>query len=98
LGRERVRGYFITGRRDQHKRLGGAADLPGFVEYCIESGTPDRWFSGIELAGPLATFEGADTWVDHPYRDGVALAGDAAASSDASFGCGLSLTLGTCGR
>lgn len=43
--------------------------------------------------GPLASFLGADTWVDHPYADGVALIGDAAASSDPSWGQGLSLTL-----
>jgi 2-polyprenyl-6-methoxyphenol hydroxylase-like FAD-dependent oxidoreductase len=31
--------------------------------------------------------------VDHPYRNGIALIGDAAASSDPSWGQGLSLTL-----
>src|SRR6266542_5960869 len=40
LGHERVRGYFTTIRRDEHKRLTGAADLPTFVEYCVESGAP----------------------------------------------------------
>jgi menaquinone-9 beta-reductase len=47
----------------------------------------------VQLAGPLASFDGADTWVEHPYRQGVALIGDAAASNDPSFGQGLSLTL-----
>ncbi|MFP3435856.1 FAD-dependent monooxygenase, partial [Paraburkholderia sp. SIMBA_061] len=42
---------------------------------------------------PLAAYPGADCWVKHPYRDGVALIGDAAATSDPSFGCGLALTL-----
>lgn len=46
-----------------------------------------------KLAGPLASFEGGDTWANHPYRDGVALLGDAAATSDPTFGQGLSLTL-----
>lgn len=41
----------------------------------------------------MAAFEGADSWVDYPYREGVALIGDAAASCDPSWGCGLSLTL-----
>jgi 2-polyprenyl-6-methoxyphenol hydroxylase-like FAD-dependent oxidoreductase len=45
------------------------------------------------VAGPLACFEAADTWVEHPYGDGVVLIGDAAAASDPSWGCGLSLTL-----
>jgi 2-polyprenyl-6-methoxyphenol hydroxylase-like FAD-dependent oxidoreductase len=34
-----------------------------------------------------------DVWVDHPYRDGVALVGDAAASNDPSWGQGLALAL-----
>src|SRR5439155_67663 len=45
------------------------------------------------LAGRLAMFEGADAWLDHPYRDGVALVGDAAAASDPTWGQGMSLTL-----
>lgn len=45
------------------------------------------------MAGPLARFNGADHWVNHPARDGVVLIGDAAAASDPSWGSGLSLTL-----
>jgi 2-polyprenyl-6-methoxyphenol hydroxylase-like FAD-dependent oxidoreductase len=44
------------------------------------------------VAGPLATFDPTDNWVDHPYRDGVALIGDAAATSDPTWGQGMSLT------
>jgi flavin-dependent dehydrogenase len=33
------------------------------------------------------------TWLDHPYRDGAALIGEAAATRDPSFGQGVSLTL-----
>jgi len=40
-----------------------------------------------------STFDGAEVWVEHPYRDGVALLGDAAAASDPTWGQGLSLTL-----
>lgn len=43
------------------------------------------------MTNPLATFEAADSWVETPYRAGVVLAGDAAASHDPCFGCGLSL-------
>ena len=43
--------------------------------------------------GPLASFDGGDSWVSHPYRNGVALIGDAASTSDPSFGQGMSLTL-----
>ncbi|MCH8949395.1 MAG: FAD-dependent monooxygenase, partial [Chloroflexi bacterium] len=53
---------------------------------------PAELFEKARPQGPLATFDGADTWVDHPYKDGVALIGDAAASSDATWGQGLSLT------
>lgn len=33
-----------------------------------------------------------ETWVDHPYRDGLVLIGDAAGASDPTSGQGLSLT------
>ena len=52
-----------------------------------------RIYKGIKPAGPLASFEAADSWIDHPYADGVVLVGDAAASNDPSWGQGLSLTL-----
>jgi 2-polyprenyl-6-methoxyphenol hydroxylase-like FAD-dependent oxidoreductase len=60
---------------------------------------PYRWVfqqsftPGPSVAGPLASFDGADNWIEHPYRNGVALVGDAAASNDPCFGQGLSLTL-----
>jgi menaquinone-9 beta-reductase len=93
LGRKRVRVYFITARRSEHLWLSGPGHLPEFIQYCAKSGTPVDWFEGIELAGPLATFEGADMWVEHPSGRGVVLVGDAAAASDPSWGCGMSLTL-----
>jgi 2-polyprenyl-6-methoxyphenol hydroxylase-like FAD-dependent oxidoreductase len=43
--------------------------------------------------GPLASFDASDTWVEHPYRDGVVLVGDAAATSDPTYGQGLSFAL-----
>jgi 2-polyprenyl-6-methoxyphenol hydroxylase-like FAD-dependent oxidoreductase len=54
---------------------------------------PKEIFRGARPAGPLATFEGADSWVEHPYQGGVALVGDAAASGDPTWGQGLALTL-----
>ena len=35
----------------------------------------------------------SDSWLDHAYKDGIALIGDAAATSDPTWGQGLSLTL-----
>jgi len=91
LGGARCRAYFTTARRSEHAWLSGGVHLTDFISRCVESGVPASWFSGAALAGPLATFEGADSWVDIPYKDGVVLIGDAAASSDPSWGCGLSL-------
>lgn len=50
-------------------------------------------FGDAKPQGPLASFECVDVWVDHPYREGIALVGDAASSNDPSWGQGLSLAL-----
>ena len=91
-GGRRARTYFIRGS-DRNRRLQGDKDVPRFIEESIKAGMPGEYFEGARAAGPLATFEGADCWVDHPYREGVALIGDAAAHSDPSWGQGLALTL-----
>lgn len=93
LGNERCRAYFTTGRRMEDDVLTGTTHFPAFVARCVETGVPSEWFAGADVSGPLATFEGADAWVETPYKDGVVLVGDAAAASDPCFGCGLSLTL-----
>ncbi len=41
----------------------------------------------------MASFACADAWVEHPYRAGVALLGDAASTCDPSFGQGMAMTL-----
>jgi 2-polyprenyl-6-methoxyphenol hydroxylase-like FAD-dependent oxidoreductase len=46
-----------------------------------------------ESIGPLATFEAGESWVSHPYRNGVALLGDAASTNDPTFGQGMPTTL-----
>ena len=91
-GNGRVRTY-LNVRVDEGLRLQGDKDVPRFIELSVATGMPREFFDGATPAGPLATFEGADCWVDHPYGAGVALIGDAAASSDPSWGQGLSLTL-----
>jgi 2-polyprenyl-6-methoxyphenol hydroxylase-like FAD-dependent oxidoreductase len=91
-GGKRVRTYFICGV-DRGLRLQGDKDVSKFVAEAVKTGMPPEYFEGAQAAGPLATFEGADCWVDHPYKDGLALIGDAAAHSDPSWGQGLSLTL-----
>jgi 2-polyprenyl-6-methoxyphenol hydroxylase-like FAD-dependent oxidoreductase len=73
--------------------LQGEKDFARFVEVSINAGAPAAVFDGVRPAGPLASFDAADTWVEHPYADGVVLIGDAAASTDPSWGQGMSITL-----
>jgi 2-polyprenyl-6-methoxyphenol hydroxylase-like FAD-dependent oxidoreductase len=91
-GGGRVRAYLIH-QKSTSRRLQGEADLPHFVGEAIRTGVPAAFFNSARMLGPLATFEGPDTWVEHPYREGFVLIGDAASSNDPSFGCGLSLTV-----
>ncbi len=88
-GRHRVyAGYHVDGGR---RHLSGSAALPGFLETVVGSGAPEGWFEGARLVGPLAEFSGNDTWVERAYAGGIALVGDAAATSDPNWGCGLAL-------
>lgn len=91
-GNGRTRCYFGC-RVDSGVRLQGEKDVPRFIDAAIKTGLPAAIFDGATPNGPLATFSGADEWTDHPYRDGVALLGDAAATSDPTWGQGLSLTM-----
>ncbi|MGC1955865.1 MAG: FAD-dependent monooxygenase [Gammaproteobacteria bacterium] len=90
---ERARCYFFYHHGRPTRRLSGHRAVGDFISACIETGVPGEWYENAEAIGPLASFDGADCWVDHPYRAGVALVGDAAATTDPSWGCGLSLTL-----
>jgi 2-polyprenyl-6-methoxyphenol hydroxylase-like FAD-dependent oxidoreductase len=92
-GHGRVRVYFCYHKDTNLNRLQGADDIARFIEESIKAGAVAEWYSGARATGPLATFDGADTWVPHPYRDGIALLGDAAASNDPSLGQGTCLTL-----
>ena len=74
-------------------RLQGDADFPRFRQEFEKASGGAIPFGEARPIGPLASFECADVWVEHPYRDGVALLGDSAASSDPSWGQGLSLSL-----
>lgn len=93
IGGGRFRSYFVYRRYGPYRPLSGDRHAADFVAACVETGASPEWFRRAEVIGPLAAFEGADRWVDHPYRDGVVLIGDAAAASDPCFGGGLALTL-----
>ncbi len=92
-GGGRVRAYYATWSKPDSPRPSGEKDVPRYIDQSIAIGIPPQTFEGATPAGPLATFDGADTWVEHPYKDGVALVGDAAAATDPNFGQGQALTL-----
>ena len=74
-------------------RLQGEADFPRFRQEFNHTAGGAIPFGEAQPAGPLASFDCVDVWVEHPYRDGVVLVGDAAASNDPSWGQGLALAL-----
>lgn len=92
-GEGRARAYLWWYQHINSHRLQGVDDVPRFIEESVRTGAPREFYTGAKAAGPLATFDGADTWVEHPYRAGVVLIGDAASANDPCFGQGLSLTL-----
>ena len=91
-GRERVRAYVCYPASTGY-RLTGVKDIPRFIEDAVRAGVPEEHYANAKAAGPLATFEGTAGWVHHPYRNGVALLGEAAATPDPTWGQGLSLSL-----
>lgn len=91
-GSGKVRGYFGC-RSESGVRLAGEKDFAKFVEECIRTGVPAEVYEGATQGGPLATFDGYDSWVAHPYKNGVALVGDAAATSDQTWGQGIAIAL-----
>lgn len=91
-GRGKARVYFCY-ETSAHPRFQGSDDVARFLDGGKQAGAPVNSFADALAAGPLATFSAAQVWVEHPYRGGVALIGDAAAASDPSWGQGLALTL-----
>jgi 2-polyprenyl-6-methoxyphenol hydroxylase-like FAD-dependent oxidoreductase len=92
-GGGRVRTYIGYHAASTHGRLQGVGDIPRFIETSVHIGVPEDYFASARVAGPLATFDGTDNWVNHPYQNGIALIGDAAATSDPTWGQGMALTL-----
>jgi 2-polyprenyl-6-methoxyphenol hydroxylase-like FAD-dependent oxidoreductase len=74
-------------------RLQGESSFARFRAEAADIGVPPEAFGDARVAGPLATFDGADSWIEHPYHDGVALLGDAAFTSDPTWGQGMSMAL-----
>jgi len=92
-GNKRARTYFVYPGVAGKRGLSGKQKVAEFLQAAQSVGTPESWLAGVESIGPLAEFEGADKWVESPAKNGVVLMGDAAASTDPSWGSGLSLTM-----
>jgi 2-polyprenyl-6-methoxyphenol hydroxylase-like FAD-dependent oxidoreductase len=92
-GAGRVRTYVGFPFASDFQKLQGERDIERFIATSIELGVPRDYYEGVRPAGPLATFDATDVWVDSPYENGIALIGDAAATSDPTWGQGMSLTL-----
>lgn len=90
-GEGKARAY-LGSRTDKTERLQGDGDFAKMIEMSVQSGAPASLYEGVKQAGPVATFTGYDSWVEHPYKDGIALVGDAAQTSDQTWGQGLSIT------
>jgi 2-polyprenyl-6-methoxyphenol hydroxylase-like FAD-dependent oxidoreductase len=88
-----VRAYVAYPANGDHGRLSGRRRIPDFLAACAAAQVPADWIDDAVAAGPLAAFSGADVHVPQPAQGGVVLVGDAAACSDPTWGCGLSLTL-----
>lgn len=90
---DRFRAY-LTYPKSLGCRLQGEGMLDRFVSESVKTYAPlGDYYAEAKCIGPLASFEASDYWVEHPYRDGVALVGDAAATSDPTYGQGLSFAL-----
>ena len=74
-------------------RFSGASGFSQFLAGARVAGVPDGISGPAAVSGPLATFSGATNWVEHPYRNGLALIGDAAGATDPSWGQGLGLAI-----
>jgi 2-polyprenyl-6-methoxyphenol hydroxylase-like FAD-dependent oxidoreductase len=92
IGTGRVRAYLMYGS-SRIDRLQGAGDVSRFIDESIKSSLPGRDYTAARAVGPLASFDMTETWVEHPYRNGVVLIGEAAGSNDPTWGQGLSITM-----
>jgi 2-polyprenyl-6-methoxyphenol hydroxylase-like FAD-dependent oxidoreductase len=92
VGHGRVRAY-LGYPKDANRRFQKADDIPRLIEESVCTGAAADLYAHARAVGPLATFGSDDSWVEHPYKEGVVLVGDAASTCDPSFGQGLAMTL-----
>jgi 2-polyprenyl-6-methoxyphenol hydroxylase-like FAD-dependent oxidoreductase len=90
---DQFRAYFVY-PKGMGYRLQGDSMLSLFVRESAKGYAPIAdYCADAKSIGPLASFDASEEWVEHPYRDGVVLMGDAAATSDPTYGQGLSFAL-----
>jgi len=93
IGRNRHRAYYMYPKTMEY-RLQGPQMLDLFFRESARCYPPlADYYAGAKAIGPLASFDVSELWVEHPYRDGVVLMGDAASTSDPTYGQGLSFAL-----
>ena len=90
---DRFRAYFVYPKTMGY-RLQGESMLSQFVRESAKGYPPMAdYCADAKGIGPLASFDVSDNWVEHPCRHGVVLVGDAAATSDPTYGQGLSFAM-----
>jgi 2-polyprenyl-6-methoxyphenol hydroxylase-like FAD-dependent oxidoreductase len=92
-GQDRFRAY-LAYPAEETERLQGEQALSKFLERSRQTTSFPGFYDGsVRCIGPLASFPCDEDWVEHPYSNGIALIGDAAATSDPTYGQGMSLAL-----
>lgn len=92
-GRGRFRSYLAYPTSSEY-RIQGKEKLALYLAESVKAAPMlAELYANAKDCGPLASFDANDSWIEHPYQDAVALIGDAAATSDPTFGQGMSLTL-----
>jgi menaquinone-9 beta-reductase len=85
---------YLTYPKTMGYRLQGESMFERFIRESAKAYPPMADFcADAKRVGPLASFDASDDWVEEPYRDGVVLVGDAAATTDPTYGQGLSFAL-----
>ena len=93
IGKNRHRAFYMYPKTMDY-RLQGKQMLDLFFRESARCYAPlAGYYATAKCIGPLASFDVSELWVEHPYRDGVVLMGDAASTSDPTYGQGLSFAL-----
>jgi len=93
IGKNRHRAYYMYPKTMEY-RLHGTQMLDLFFRESARCYPPlTGYYAAAKCIGPLASFDVSELWVEHPYRDGVVPMGDAASTSDPTYGQGLSFAL-----